>query len=341
MKKVFIIFLCLLLPLGLFGCANSQPAGADKSNSGQPAAEKSDSYLGTWVIEKQLEGAPLGDFGNMELKDIIGKELTFSAKKASCFGDSVDTLGQYVDNPEYKKIEVPKSEFEQATEVTFNALGIKGDKITQIVVTKDPERNTGIVFYVVDNNSLLVNGAGTFFILTKKGNSSNNNTSGTNTDKDGAAVQESKTFADSSYPFSFKYPAGMKISLMNNNTVELVNGRKDTYFIRCEQKYVQDCLKQGLTYEGTAKGFVKGYVDSWKTKYSLSNYTESSMVTSDGSAVAEAIFNAQNSSGSTKVRVQATVMKNYLLATVIWTTDTNYANAKNELQSIMSTLAIK
>lgn len=157
MKKINIILLCLLLSIGLFGCSNSQSSGGK------------DSYLGTWVIQKQLDGAPLGDFGNMELKDIIGKELTFSAQKASCFGDSVDTLGQYVNNPDYKKTDVPKSEFEQVNDVTFSSLGINGDSITQIVVTKDPDRNTGIVFYVLDNNRLLVNGAGTYFILTRKG----------------------------------------------------------------------------------------------------------------------------------------------------------------------------
>jgi hypothetical protein len=38
-----------------------------------------------WVIENQLEGAPLGDLGNMEVKDIIGKELSFSTHSSSCF----------------------------------------------------------------------------------------------------------------------------------------------------------------------------------------------------------------------------------------------------------------
>jgi hypothetical protein len=155
-KRFIITILCLLFPLGLVGCSESG---------------NEDSYLGTWVINKQVEGSPLGDFGNKDIKDIIGKKLSFSKKKASCFGDNIETLGESVNNPKYKKIDVTKADFERITGILFDSLGIKNGNITQIVVTKDPNRNTGIVFYVVDDKRLLVNGAGTFFLLklyTKK-----------------------------------------------------------------------------------------------------------------------------------------------------------------------------
>ena len=154
-KFVFIIF-CFLVAISLFGCAS------------QTTSENSNSFFGNWVVEKQLDNSPMGDFGNMDVKDIIGKELSFSKKKASCFGNNVDTLGQFVNNPEYIKDTVEKSHFEESVGITFSALGISGKNIAYITVIKDPSENTGIVFYDVDKNTLIVNGAGTFFLLKRK-----------------------------------------------------------------------------------------------------------------------------------------------------------------------------
>lgn len=158
-----------------------------------------------------------------------------------------------------------------------------------------------------------------------------------------AAVQETKTFSDPAYSVSFKYPASMRIDLMQNNTIELTSKINDTYFIRCEQKFLQDSLKKGLTYEGATKDFIKITLDNLKNnaKDAISNYKESSITESDGSASTEAIFNAQTSSGYWKVRMQVTAMDNYILITQIWSHDKVYDNAVKELTSILDTLAIK
>jgi hypothetical protein len=156
MKKFSLIMLLLLFPAILFGCSSS-----DNSS-------EADSYLGTWMIDSMTANAPMGDFGNTPLTDIIGKKLTFSKTSCSCFGDSVDTLGTNVENPKYVEIDMPKEDFERLTSITFESLNITGDTIKQISVVKDPDRNTGIVFYFIDKDRIIANSAGTFFLLKRQ-----------------------------------------------------------------------------------------------------------------------------------------------------------------------------
>jgi hypothetical protein len=345
MKKFVSIVLCIFLSMSLFGCSGKERTTSGESVSKESASEKSTVYLGTWSIEEKPEGAPLGDFGNIELNDIIGRELIFSEKIASCFGDNIDTLGQYVDNPEYKEMNIPRSDFEQTTGVAFDALGIESDNILQIVVTKDPERNTGIVFYIVDNDKLLVNGAGTFLFLKRVDTSSGKNDTGSETAKDdysvegkGADTQDATTFFSPAYPVTFKYPASMRIDLIqNNNTIQLTNKRNDAFFIRCEQKFLKDSIKIGLNDQETTESFIKITLDNLKNGAHdvISNYEESSSQYGDGSVLTEAVFNAQTSSGYWKVRIQVMVANDYLIAAQVWSDVEGYENAVKEMDSIL------
>ncbi len=157
-----------------------------------------------------------------------------------------------------------------------------------------------------------------------------------------AAVEETKTFSNAAYHVSFKYPASMRLDLMDNNNIRLTSTKGDTkndaYFIRCEQQFVLDSRKIGLSNEGTAKSFIKISVDNLKKIDAISNFNESSSTDSDGSAKAEAIFNAQTSSGYGKMRIEVMVAGDYMLATTLWSGEKSYDNALKELTSITGTL---
>ncbi len=153
MRKIRIILLCISFVLSISGCS--------ASNAGQV-------FYGDWVVDSKLPDAPAGDFNEEDLNKILGSELSFTADEASCFGDSVDTLGKTVTSPQYTKTEMSRSDFESMTAETFDVIGRSGNKITQVSVINDPESNTGIVFYIVDENTLLANSAGTFLLVKRK-----------------------------------------------------------------------------------------------------------------------------------------------------------------------------
>ena len=156
MKRLTILMICILMMTVAAGCSHSNK----EVSTGQV-------FFGDWIIDSKLPDAPMGDFEEEDLKTILGAGLSFSAEKASCFGDALDTLGQTVDKPEYVTMDVSRSDFESMTGESFDSIGRQGDNITQVSVVKDPERNTGIVFYIIDDNTLLANSAGTFFLVKK------------------------------------------------------------------------------------------------------------------------------------------------------------------------------
>ncbi len=150
MKNVMALVLCMLLGIGLIGCSGSEP-----------------SYYGVWSIDGLLPDAPMGNFSEENLETIMNVSLTFSAEEATCFGDQIDSLGQTVSDPEYITIDIPKDSFEAMIGTSFDSLGIKGSSISQVSVVNDPSYNDGIVFYVVNDETLLANSLGTFFVFKK------------------------------------------------------------------------------------------------------------------------------------------------------------------------------
>lgn len=151
MKRLITLILSVLFILSFAGCSGS---GA--------------SYYGNWSVGDKLSDAPLGNFNEEDLPMITGTSLSFSKDSASCFGDDISSLGQTVSNPEYITMNMSKSDFESMMGETFDMIGRKGGSITQVVVIKDEDRNNGIVFYVIDDNTLLANSLGTFFILSRQ-----------------------------------------------------------------------------------------------------------------------------------------------------------------------------
>ena len=241
-----------------------------------------------------------------------------------------------------KNGEVTIVENGEENQFTYKLEAIDGSKDSiKIIITDNDSKSSSEIAAFKDKDTMAL-GDSTY----KRANAANakpaqGGTADAKPTQGGAAAQETKTFSNPEYLISFNYPASMRIDLMQNNTIELTSKVNNAYFIRCEQKFLQDSIKIGLNNEGTTKSFTKITVDNLKKVDAISNYKESSMTDSSGAAVTEAIFNAQTSSGYWKIRMQVVVMNGYLLSNQIWCQEKEYDNAVKEMKSIMDTLAIK
>lgn len=145
----------------LFGCVLLS------SRSNGLHAGPAESYLGSWRIEKRLEGAPPGDMTEKDLTRIIGLTLSFTDSRADCLGRSLSTLGSSVSGPIYSSMDVQRDIFERTAGVTFSQLGIQGDTVKLVAVLNDPAGETGVAFYVLGEDALLLNSLGTFFLMRR------------------------------------------------------------------------------------------------------------------------------------------------------------------------------
>lgn len=148
-------------PLLLLAAATLPGLATDLS--ALPAA----SYLGTWRIEKRLEGAPPGDITEKDLSRIIGSTLTFTATRADCLGRSMSTFGSSVKDPIYSSMDVQRDIFERTVGVTFAQPGVGDDTVKLVAVLNDPAGETGVAFYVLGEDLLLLNSLGTFFVMRR------------------------------------------------------------------------------------------------------------------------------------------------------------------------------
>lgn len=146
---------------------NKKQEAIAQPNTAAPKKEASEeTFYGQWIIKKQLAYGPVGTYSNEDIKNILGKRLSFSKEKASCFGEQLSSLGKVVEEPIYKKLSILKSDFEANNRIIFERLGIKGDSITEVMVTslKDIE----CIFYVKDANTLILSGGGVYFELIRE-----------------------------------------------------------------------------------------------------------------------------------------------------------------------------
>ncbi|PJI08183.1 MULTISPECIES: hypothetical protein [Clostridium] len=135
-----------------------------KQNSAPKSQEEV--YMGNWVIRKVIAYGPAETYSKSDINNLMGKRLTFSPQKATCFGDSISYLNESVQNPMYSKSSVFKDDFEAQNKVTFNNLGVSGSTITMIEV-KDSS-GKGCTFYIKGNNTMILYGGGVYFEIDRE-----------------------------------------------------------------------------------------------------------------------------------------------------------------------------
>jgi len=146
----------------------AETAKTSTAETGQVQNTKAsaEAYFGQYVIKKLLTYGPVSTYGSEDIDGLIGKRLSFSKEKASCFGEEVGSLNKTAENPAYKKEVISKADFESDSRVTFEKLGLKGDSITQ--VTAEDSMGNGSVFYIKDENTIILYGGGIYLELTRE-----------------------------------------------------------------------------------------------------------------------------------------------------------------------------
>ena len=123
-----------------------------------------ESYYGEWII-KQVQASGVGTYSSKDVESLLGKSLTFTANKASYFGDKPSDIVKVATNPIYTKTNIPESDFVEKHRIPFDNLGLKAP-ITEINVSDSKVHVS--TFFIKDDNTLIISGGGTYFELIRK-----------------------------------------------------------------------------------------------------------------------------------------------------------------------------
>ncbi|SHJ32042.1 bla regulator protein blaR1 [Clostridium cavendishii DSM 21758] len=124
-------------------------------------------FFGNWIITKHLASGPVTALSDNDINNVIGKKLSFSEEKSSCFGEDISSLNNIINNPVYKKSIISKDNFAAGyrQRLTFEKLGISSDSITDVTVTDQNENSC--YFFIKDNNTLILSSGGVYFQLNR------------------------------------------------------------------------------------------------------------------------------------------------------------------------------
>ncbi len=143
-----------------------QPGTTDGSPEPVPSEAREAVYYGDWKINKVLAFGSAGTYSREDADALIGKALSFSADKATNFGDTAAVLEAVSSEPVYTETVLTRDDFVTNYRMTFDKLGIDTDAVSQVSVS-DAD---GVVctFLVIDENTLILSGGGTYFELVRK-----------------------------------------------------------------------------------------------------------------------------------------------------------------------------
>lgn len=146
--------------------ANPTLVAQDEAAEVAPAEDSQATYYGDWTISKVLAYGQSGTYSKEDAEGLIGKEMSFSADSATCFGDQASYIDNTAKSPNYSATEYTSSDFVSYYRMGFDLLGLTGDVVTEISA-KDSKGN-GCTFLIKDENTLIVVGGGTYFELVRE-----------------------------------------------------------------------------------------------------------------------------------------------------------------------------
>jgi bla regulator protein BlaR1 len=138
---------------------------AEEEAAAVPVDESQATIYGDWRISKVLAYGQSGTYSKEDAEGLIGKEMSFSADSATCFGDQASYIDTTAKSPVYTATEYTGADFIINYRMSFDLLGLTGDAVTEIAV-KDTEGN-GCTLLIKDENTLIVVGGGTYFELVR------------------------------------------------------------------------------------------------------------------------------------------------------------------------------
>jgi len=187
-KRITTLMLIAILSISMSGCANKQEkqetlAAKAALTTNQPTSAGNDStqvqqtpetdktanlteaknvavvkeiFYGEWIIKKNIASAPVTAYGTDDIKNLIGKNLNFSEKQAS-FENNICT------KPTFEKSTISKNDFLVGNRINLSKLNINADSIKQVIV--NGLDGTGHMFYIKDENTLILFDGGVYFEL--------------------------------------------------------------------------------------------------------------------------------------------------------------------------------
>jgi len=193
MKRTFIsLFLIAVLIIIITACKGksavidtSQTGGLVKDNNNitnsstditskdntpviENQSDQKETYYGEWSINKQIAHGPVSTYSNEDIKKMLGKKLSYSNEKAMYETNTCE-------KPAYKKSTISRADFEASNKVKFSNLGIMNNSIVQVTVYtdnsyKDIWNGNGCIFYIKDQNTLILFDGGIYFELGREAN---------------------------------------------------------------------------------------------------------------------------------------------------------------------------
>ena len=167
-----ILLFSFITIIGLTGCTVNKKASAvtpssSETRDGNPNVPENQSpvYYGDWIIS-QVQAFGVGTYSDKDAESLIGKRLSFTADKASRFGDQLSGIGKEADNPTYTEAVISKNDFLAEYRISFDNLGIKVDNVMEVCVSNS--EGTISTFFVKDDNTLIIVGGGTYFELVRE-----------------------------------------------------------------------------------------------------------------------------------------------------------------------------
>jgi len=127
--------------------------------------EQKQQYYGQWKISTLIAFGPASIYSNDDVKKMIGKTISYSDIQA-VYGTVI------CKNPYYKKTTITSPTFETSNKMKFSTLGITTNSVDQVTVFTNSSSNdlwdsAGSVFYIKDQNTLILFDGGVYFKLTK------------------------------------------------------------------------------------------------------------------------------------------------------------------------------
>lgn len=136
----------------------------DKDND--DTVQNEEEFYGQWIIKNVVAFCKVGTYDEDDIKNIVGQNLSFSKEQSSCFGDDISYLKDTVKNPIYKKSLITSDDFMTDFYTSLSSIGINTNTVAEIEI-KDANNCPSCLFYIKDDNSLVLYGGGTFFELSR------------------------------------------------------------------------------------------------------------------------------------------------------------------------------
>ena len=177
-KKMMFITIIAAMFIVIAGCSNkhtqqaqskdqttntaqqTQPENQTANSTTNSSEKKSaqETFYGQWVITQSLAYGPVGTYTKDEIKNMIGKKLNYSEEEAS-YDNNVHK------KPVYEKSIISKNDVEDNNHIRFNTIDVKSNNIEQITV--NGLDSIGHIFYIRDNNTLILFDGGAYFELNR------------------------------------------------------------------------------------------------------------------------------------------------------------------------------